>query len=82
MKKLLASAILLGSLSLTGCGSKADIKGLAKEACACTDTACGEKVNKKLEEALNSISDETEAKDAVEPALEAAMCLGKLGIDG
>lgn len=79
MKKLLASALLLGSLTLSGC-SKPDIKALAKEACACKDKACAESVNKKLEDALKGISNEKDAEAAMEPALEAAVCLGKLGV--
>jgi len=70
------------ALSLAACGSGVDdIKGLAKEACACKDKACGEAVNKKLEKAMGSIRSEEDLKKVTEPILEAAVCLGALGVD-
>lgn len=78
-KRLGLSFVL--AFSVGACGSAADdIKKLAKEACECKDAACGDRVNKKLDAAIEKLSSESELKEVAEPLAQAGMCLGKLGM--
>jgi hypothetical protein len=86
MKKY--SAILL-ALSFTAACSKGGIDKISKltdEACACTDKACGDKVNKQLDEAVEQMAkdmggkepDESTTKQLMTQMERAGQCIAKL----
>jgi hypothetical protein len=62
--------ILLGSLFAFGCGDS--VGDLKKEACACKDKACAERVGKKLEKLS-----ESDVKGNEKEFIEISMCLAK-----
>ena len=77
-------ALLLGACG--GGGGAGKIEKLKDEACACKDKACGDAVNKKLDEAMEQMEkdmggkepDEATAGKIMGAMLEAGQCLSKL----
>jgi hypothetical protein len=77
-------AILLGACG--GGGGADKIEKLKDEACACKDKACGDAVNKKLDEAMAQMEKDLGGKEPDESTgikimgamLEAGQCLSKL----
>ncbi|HEU0032869.1 MAG TPA: hypothetical protein VFQ53_19690 [Kofleriaceae bacterium] len=71
------------------CNKGADVDGLAKlkdEACACKDKACGDAVNKKLDDAIEQMAKDMGGKDPDEATqkkimsimTDAGLCIAKL----
>jgi len=84
MKKLVIAFVFAA-----GCSKGANVAQLDKlkeEACACKDKACGEAVNKKLDDAVEQMAkdmggkepDEATAKKLMEVMTEAGQCIAKL----
>ena len=77
-------ALLLGACGRGGGAGK--IESLKDEACACKDKACGDAVNKKLDEAMEQMEKDLGGKEPDEATsvkvmgamLEAGQCLSKL----
>ena len=87
MNKLIGFVVAL--VFAVGCSKGADVDALSKlkdEACACKDKACGDAVNKKLDDAVEKMAkdmgdkepDEATGKKLMEVMTEAGMCLAKL----
>jgi hypothetical protein len=75
-------SVVIGFALLAGCGGKAadEIAKLAKEACACKDLACGTAVNKKLDAAIEKLTDEKDLEKVAGPLAQSGECLAKLGV--
>jgi len=84
MKKLVIAFVFAA-----GCSKGANVDQLNKlkeEACACKDKACGDAVNKKLDDAVEQMAkdmggkepDEATAKKLMEVMTEAGQCIAKL----
>lgn len=87
-KNIIAVAFLIGC-SLIGCSKSSGIDSITKlkdEACACKDKACGDAVNKKLDDAIEKMGkdlggkdpDDATAKKLVDVMAQAGECLSKL----
>ena len=69
-------------MALGGCKSKpsaADLEKMKTEACACTDKACADKVEKKMTDALDGVSAGDLDEKSMALTMEIAVCLGKAG---
>lgn len=85
MKTILLS---LSLLSFTACskGDTGELSKLKDDACACKDKACGDAVNKKMDEAVEKMAKDMGGKDPDEATqakimsvmMEAGKCLSKL----
>jgi hypothetical protein len=87
MNKLIGFTVAL--VFAVGCSKGGDVGALSKlkdEACACKDKACGDAVNKKLDEAVEKMAKDMggkepegeTAKKLMEVMTEAGVCLAKL----
>lgn len=87
MTKLKLIGTLFGvSMLFAACGGDTmkELESLKKEACACTDKACADKVAKKFESKTKDMKDpssEADKKKAVELVFETMGCLAKHGAD-
>ena len=80
--------VMSALLALGACGSKGSdkLEKLKDEACACKDKACGEAVNKKMDDAVEDLAkefgdkepDEATQKKLAGTMMEAGLCLSKL----
>jgi hypothetical protein len=86
MTKLMG-IVFTGSLLLGACGggSAGKLEKLKDEACACTDKACAEAVNKKMDDAMEDMMKEYGGKEPDAETqkklgttmMEAGLCLAK-----
>jgi hypothetical protein len=85
MKKLLVGGLLAASLALAGCG-KADaalkeLETLKKDACACKDADCANKVETKFEDWMKKNEDtkgsQSQAEKAGKLAGDIQECIAK-----
>ena len=81
MKKLIALTFTL-VVSIAACGGNKDIEEIRKlkdEACACTDKACADAVNKKLDAKIESMKEPSkEDVDTVTQLMAGAgLCISK-----
>ena len=80
MKRTITT-LLLSLITLSAaCGDKAslgDIEKLKKEACACTDKACADKVEKKANDMLTDDVIKKHGEKGMELAFGIAACLAK-----
>lgn len=84
MRTLVIGAVLLALTS--GCSKKKapsvdEMKKLRDEACACTDFACADKVDKKIASALEGLEAEDLNEEQTAVMTEAAMCVVRHGVD-
>ena len=81
--------IILALVVAAGCSKGGDIgklESLKTEACACKDKACGDEVNKKMDDAMLEMAkafegkepDEATQKKLMTVMTEAGLCLAKL----
>jgi hypothetical protein len=83
MKKILIAILLVAGCSKSGMDR---ITSLKDEACACKDKACGDAVNKKLDDAVEQLGkdlggknpDDATAKKLIDTMAQASECLSKL----
>lgn len=77
--RALITALLLTLVAACGkdVASLADIEKLQKEACACTDKACADKVEKKADGVLTDEAIKKHGEKGMEAAFGIAMCIAK-----
>jgi hypothetical protein len=83
MRTTLFAIIAAASLALVGCKKKPSTEELTKikdEACACSDKACAEKIDKQMEKLLDGLDEKDLDDKTTSVAMEIAMCLAKQGV--